>query len=389
MKSSPFIYGSTVSTQGFTNREKEIKKLTTNLLTGINTIIISPRRWGKSSLVEKVTHDIQKKNKSLRVVVIDLFSISSEEAFFEVYAREVIKASSAKWQDWLQSGKNFFKKIAPKISVGMDPHSDFSLSFDWKELKKNSDEILNLPETIAKNKNIKFIICLDEFQNLSSFKDPLNFEKKLRASWQRHQYVTYCLYGSKRHMMTDIFNNPSKPFYRFGDIMLLPKIESEKWQSYIIDGFEKSGKLIDPKTASLIPKLMKNHSWYVQQLAQYTWNQTQKKASIPELNAALTELISANAPLYQRETEIISSTQINLLKAICKGEKKFTGTSVMQEYSLGTPRNVSKNKAILIKNDMIHEVNGSYECLDPAFEIWFRQQFLNQSFLLRSEALNP
>ena len=163
----------------------------------------------------------------------------------------------------------------------------------------------------------------------------------------------------------------------------------KKWQSYIIDGFEKSGKLIDPKTASLIPKLMKNHSWYVQQLAQYTWNQTQKKASIPELNAALTELISANAPLYQRETEIISSTQINLLKAICKGEKKFTGTSVMQEYSLGTPRNVSKNKAILIKNDMIHEVNGSYECLDPAFEIWFRQQFLNQSFLLRSEALNP
>jgi hypothetical protein len=83
---------------------------------------------------------------------------------------------------------------------------------------------------------------------------------------------------------------------------------------------------------------MKNHSWYVQQLAQYTWNQTQKKASIPELNAALTELISANSPLYQRETEIISSTQINLLKAICKGEKKFTGTSVMQEYSLGMPR---------------------------------------------------
>lgn len=383
MKNSPFIYGSTVSTQGFTNRENEIKKLSANLLTGINTIIISPRRWGKSSLVEKVTQDIQKKNKSLKIVIIDLFSVSNEEAFFEVYAKEVIKASSSKWQDWMESGKNFFKKIIPKISVGMDPHSDFSLSFDWKELKKNSDEILNLPEVIAKNKNIKFIICLDEFQNLSYFKDPVSFEKKLRASWQRHKNTTYCLYGSKRHMMTDTFNNPSKPFYRFGDIMLLPKIESEKWQPYILEGFEKSGKQIDPTTASLIPKLMKNHSWYVQQLAQYTWNQTQKKASLPELNAALTELINANSPLYQRETEMISITQLNLLKAICKGERKFTSTAVMQEYGLGTPRNVSKSKAALIKNDLIHEMNGLYEFLDPAFEIWFRQQYFNQSFFIK------
>ena len=165
--------------------------------------------------------------------------------------------------------------------------------------------------------------------------------------------------------------------------MLLPKIESEKWQSYVIGGFKKSGKQIDPTIASLIPKLMKNHSWYVQQLAQYTWNQTQKKALLPELNVALTELIHANSPLYQRETEMISITQLNLLKAICKGERKFTGASVMHEYSLGTPRNVSKNKSILIKNDLIHESNGIYEFLDPAFELWFRQQYFNESYLIR------
>ena len=72
------------------------------------------------------------------------------------------------------------------------------------------------------------IICLDEFQNLAFFKDFENFEKKLRATWQRQKSVTYCLYGSHKHMMTEIFNNPSKPFYRFGDIMLLQKIETNK-----------------------------------------------------------------------------------------------------------------------------------------------------------------
>jgi AAA+ ATPase superfamily predicted ATPase len=161
MKDSPFIYGTTVCQHSFTNRENEVAKLESNLLNGINTTIISPRRWGKSSLVEKVVADIKKKKSKNKTVIIDLFSISNEEEFLEVFAREVIKASSTKWEEWLHSGKDFFKKLIPKISLGIDPNTDFSLSFDWNELKKNSDEVMNLPETIAMKKGIKFIICLD------------------------------------------------------------------------------------------------------------------------------------------------------------------------------------------------------------------------------------
>jgi hypothetical protein len=127
---------------------------------------------------------------------------------------------------------------------------------------------------------------------------------------------------------------------------------------------------------------MKNHSWYVQQLAHYVWNLTQKKATILEVNAALNELIQANSPLYQKEIEIISATQVNLLKAAAQGETKFTSTAVMQKHLLGTPRNVSKNKTILMNNDIIHEVNQQYEFVDPAFELWFKKQFFNQSYLI-------
>lgn len=380
MKDSPFLYGTTVSSHAFTNREAEIKKLSSNLLNGINTTIISPRRWGKSSLVEKVTMDIIRKNKNVRVVIIDLFSIGSEQEFLEVFAREIIKSSSNKWQEWIEGGKTFFKKLSPKFSIGLDPNSDFFVGFEWTDLKKNSDEILNLPETIAKASDLKFIICLDEFQNLANYANSGDFEKKLRANWQRHKSTTYCLYGSKRHMMTEIFNNPSKPFYRFGDIMLLPKIEESKWKSFIIEGFEKTGKQIDTNSATLIPQLMKNHSWYVQQLAHYTWNISGKQAGKKDLNAALNELLNANSPLYQREIEILSNTQVNLLKAISKGEKKFTSTTVMKNYSLGTPNNVVKNKNILINSDVIYETNNQFEFLDPAFELWFKKLFFNESF---------
>lgn len=382
MKASPFRYGTTVSAQSFTNREAEAAKLQSNLLNGINTTIISPRRWGKSSLVEKVMAGISKKEKKTKTVLIDLFSTSNEEEFLETFAREVIKASSSKWQEWMSSGKEFFNKLIPKLSLGIEPNTDFSLSFDWHELKKYSDEVLNLPEIIARKKGVKFIICLDEFQNLSSYNGFLAFEKKLRACWQRHKLVTYCLYGSKRHMMTNIFNNPSKPFYRFGDIMLLQKIKTHEWVSFIVKCFANTGKLMDEKTAEMIPLIMKNHSWYVQQLAHYTWNLTTRKAAIAEIEKALTELINANMPLYQNETEYISHTQLNLLKAVAKGETQFTSAAVMQKHQLGTPRNVSKNKTLLVNHDLIHEINNVFEFVDPAFELWFKKQFFGQSYSL-------
>ena len=131
MKSSPFKYGVTVSSEAFTNRENESVKLTDNLTHGINTCIISPRRWGKSSLVEKVISDIRAKDTSSKTCIIDLFSVSCEEEFLEVFSREVIKASSDKWEEWLASGKSFFKQLIPKLSVGVDPSNDFSVGFDW------------------------------------------------------------------------------------------------------------------------------------------------------------------------------------------------------------------------------------------------------------------
>ncbi len=373
MKRSPFIYGNTVSSESFTNREDEIKKLYSNLVHGINTSIISPRRWGKSSLVEKVIFDINKNEVNYKTVIIDLFSVSSEEEFLETFAREIIKASSSKFEDWINSSKYFFKNLIPQISIGVDPTTDFSLSFNWNEIKKHSAEILNLPEIIANKKSINFIICLDEFQNLARFTDYKNFEKKMRSVWQRHKNVTYCLYGSKRHMMSEIFDNPSKPFYRFGDIMILSKIKTEKWTNFIVTSFKNTGKSISENLATSIPQLMENHSWYVQQLSHYTWNNTNKIATQLDIDDALNELLQANSPLYQKQIEIISTTQLNLLKAILNKEEQFTSTQVMDKYRLGTPNNVSKNKTKLINDDIIQDFEGLLEFVDPAFKIWFNK----------------
>ncbi len=380
MKPSPFKYGQTVNNQHFTNREKELERLLANMLQGNHTMILSPRRWGKSSLVEKAISIIDKKHRSYRTVIIDLFTVGSEKEFMEIFAKEVLKAASDKWEERIRDAKELFKSIIPKISLGPDPFTEFSISFDLDDLKKHNDEILNLPEVIAKKKGIKLIICLDEFQNLSSFPEYELLKKKMRAIWQRQKSVTYCLYGSKRHMMEDIFDNPSKPFYRFGDMMMLPKIDQSKWVNYITKSFEATGKSIDGTTATKIPVAMKNHSWYVQQLANYTWNLTQKKATIKEVKRALEEVIQTNSPLFQKEIESLSTTQINMLKAVCKGESQLTSAAVMSVYSLGTPNNVIKNKRSLVERDIILELENSYEFADPVFELWFRKAFFDVEY---------
>ena len=382
MDKSPFIYGFTVSENSFTNREDEVLKLKQNLLQGINTTIISPRRWGKSSLVEKVIEVINKEEKKVKTVMMDLFSFAREEEFLEAFARETIKASSTKWEDWISTTKEVFKNLIPSLTIGADPKTDFNIGFHWEDLKKHRDEILNLPEIIAKKKNIRFVICLDEFQNVASFPAFETFEKQMRAVWRRHKNVAYCLYGNKRRMMIDIFNNSSKPFYRFGDIMLLPKIKEDKWVKFIVESFEETGKEISKNLAEKIPQLMKNHSWYVQQLSHYTWQKTNKKVTKTHINSALQELIHANTPLYQREIEGLSSTRVNLIKAIVKGENKLTSARVMDEYKLGTARNVCKNRDSLIADDMLNHEAKTFELLDPAFELWFKKQYFKIDYII-------
>ena len=199
---NPFIFGKAVEGPYFTDRQEDAKRLRANLCHGINTILISPRRWRKTSLVKKVTAEIE--SKDLKTVFIDVFSAKSEYEFFRTFATEVVKQTSSKIDEWIETAKIFLSNISPKFSFGSDPMNDFSLSFEWNERDDTEKEILQLPEKIAEKKGIRIVVCLDEFQQVAFFGDQLTFQKKLRTVWQHQQHVTYCLFDSKKHLMTTL-----------------------------------------------------------------------------------------------------------------------------------------------------------------------------------------
>jgi len=371
----PFQYGKLAEGISFVNRVKEKQTLKNNLSAGINTMLISPRRLGKSSLVKVAMTEFEKENSDIKVCFIDAFTIKNEEEFYQIFTREVIKTVSNKWETWISTAKKFLAALSPKISIGVDPINDFSIGLEWKSIKENELELLRLPEKIAQTKNIRLIICIDEFQNLAKLKDYDSLEQKMRSVWQHQQNVTYCLYGSKRHMMMDIFNSSSKPFYRFGQILFLTKIAENEWIDFIIKSFETTGKSISETFALKLVQMVDAHSWYVQQLAYFVWNLTENKVDVEILQQAIEEVIDANLPLYQNECEALTASQLNLLIAIACGEQFLTAVETLNKYKIGTPQNVSKNKKVLQNRDIIEKTKDGFTFLDPVFKQWFIKMY--------------
>lgn len=372
---SPFQYGKLATGSTFVNRVNEKKELKSNLYSGINTMLISPRRWGKSSLVKEAMTELINEHSDVKVCYIDAFTIRSEEEFYQVFAKEIVKSTSNSWESWIITAKEYLKALSPRISIGSDPINDFSIGLELRDLHQNESDLLNLPQKIAEEKGVKIIVCIDEFQNLAGLKCYDNLENMMRSVWQKHHKVSYCLYGSKRHMMIDIFNSSAKPFYRFGQIMFLQRIVKNEWVKFIVDSFEHTGKKISENLAAELVQKVSLHSWYVQQLAHFTWNLTENNASEETLKTAIDQIVNTNLPLFQNECEALTASQLNLLIAIAKGEKAFTSTSVMNKYSLGTPQNVSKNKILLQKRDLIDKTPEGFVFLDPVFERWFTLEY--------------
>ena len=140
MKNKPFIFGVATSGDNFTDRKSETARLLTNFQHGINTVLISPRRWGKTSLVQKVCGLAQSEN--LKIVYLDIFSCRSDREFYDAFASAVLKQTSSKWDEWVENAKLFLSRISPKISFGADPLTDFSISLELNPKSDDIDEIL-------------------------------------------------------------------------------------------------------------------------------------------------------------------------------------------------------------------------------------------------------
>lgn len=376
MNKVPFEYGTIAENQYFIDRIADRKELKTFLGGGVNVMLISPRRWGKSSLVKAAMEELKKERTDIRVCYLDAFKIFTEEDFYSKFTSAVLKGILSPMQQRLNEAIEYVRHLSPSITVSSDPVNAVDFKLNFNSLPSSPEEILNLPEKLAKKHNVQVIVCIDEFQQLARLSCWKKLEGTMRSVWQHQSNTNYCLYGSKRHMMMDIFGNSHNPFYRFGQLISLKKIAREYWIPYIHDSFENYGKHIDAQYINRICDLMQCHSWYMQQFCFFIWTHTDKEVTDEIFDTEYNRLIDSNSDMFMADINNMAASQIAFLKAVCSGETHFNAQEVVRKYNLGSPRIITKNKQLLVERDIIEKNGDGYRCVDPLFELWFRREFV-------------
>ena len=364
---NPFVYGIATDCNHFTDREEETKRLSLNFTYGINTILISPRRLGKTSLVNKVFEQMAD-NKSLKIIRMDAFACRNEDDFYRLFATEIIRQVSSKTENLIENAKRFLSNLVPKISIGQE--GDVSFSLETTEEHYSSD-VLTLPEKIAKEKGVRIVVCIDEFQQIGEFTDSLTFQRKLRSAWQLQTNTSYCLYGSKRHVLMNMFGKASYPFYKFGDIVLLDKIATSYWVEYIQNQFSKTKKSISAELCEAICEYVESNSSYVQQLSWLLWARTGKVATEESFRLAKQDLLNQNHILFLKYINELSGYQVNMIRAISEGHTTDLSTGkIISEYNLGSTANVNRVRKALEAKEFVEITGKKVELSDPVFGRW-------------------
>ena len=370
-----FVYGMSVGGDNFTDRIEETKRIKLDFENGINVILISPRRMGKTSLIKKVISEMD--SPEIKVVYMDIYDCRSEYDFYNRFAETMMKSTGNQLEQVMENIKRFLVRVSPKLSFSPEPNSEFSVSLGITPKDYSPKEILDLPERIAKEQGIRIVVCIDEFQQIGEFADSLTVQKRLRGVWQHHQHVSYCFFGSKKHLMENIFQSRRMPFYQFGEMLHLKCIPTEYWVPFICSRFEKYGKKISEEYAARICHTVKNYSSYVQQLAWNVMAETKIEVNEESFTEGFNALLEQNSSLFIQQTEGLTTYQLNFIRLLCNGiHSGFNTQSVVELYSLGSKSNVDRIKKCLIDRELITIEKEGVFLADCVFELWFKREMM-------------
>ena len=367
-----FVYGVSVGGSNFTDRTKESHRLKMNFENGLNVVLISPRRMGKTSLVKHVQEIVDK--SLIQTIYIDIFDCRSEYDFYNKFAEALLKQTANKMELAIENIKRFLVRLTPKVAFSPDLTSEYSFSLGITPKEYSPEEILALPELLAKHIGKHIVVCIDEFQQIGEWPDSIYVQKRMRGVWQHQQHVSYCLFGSRQHMMTNIFQNKRMPFYQFGEPNYLQPIPTADWIPFIQSKFAEKDLTISEEYVTKICEIVRNQSSYVQQLAWNVMINTQEEVTEKVIEEGVSDLLAQCTPLFIEQLNPLTTYQMNFLRAINNGQHdQWTSQEVMGKYNLGTKSNIAKMQTLLLEKDFIERREDGLYLSDPVLELWLKQ----------------
>ena len=380
MDGNPFVYGEIVTAAAFADREDERARLASDLADGQKVFLISPRRYGKSSLVRDVMRGLAR--RKILTVEVTVASSSSYIGFLESYAQALLAADTpvSRLRRW---AADLLGAVRPELRFDADPsgRTKFAVAFpavrSARDAARVAAEVFALPAKIAAAKKQRMAIALDEFQSITAF-DGGNVEHALRAAVQEQRQVGYVFSGSEPSLMERMLG-PRRPFYKAGPVVRLQKIDPQVFATFIDARFQGSGIAPETGLGEAIINLAANVPYDVQRLAHETWDDVKaagrKAAGLDDLHATLTRLLGEQHTMFEQSWQHLTLPQRAVLRAVViEDGRELMSADVRARHRLPGASTVQAALAALVRYDTVTKDGGRYVVVDSLFREWVARQ---------------
>jgi uncharacterized protein len=373
---NPFIYGEVVPDAAFVDREIELDRLVTDLGGGQKVFLISPRRYGKSSLIRRALDAFSR--RGMLTVDLTVSSYSSYLAFLEGYARALASVESRpdrarKWLiEVITSTRPEIRYEPEETGVGR-----FSVAFPAvrtdRDVNRLAVEVFALPGRLTAERKRSVVVALDEFQAIASFNGG-TIEHALRAAAQQQRHVGYVFAGSEPSLMERMIG-PRRPFYKAGPVMRLEKIPPDVFATFIEERFAKTGMRPEPGLGTAIVDLSGNLPYDVQRLAHETWDDVRsagsKRATLNALHATLARLLAEQNTMFEAVWQRLTLPQRATLRAaVLQDGREMLSADTRTRHRLGGASSVQASLAALVKQDLLLKEDQRYVVVDSLLREW-------------------
>ncbi len=373
---NPFVYGEVVPAGAFVDREAELERLVEDLSAGQKVFLISPRRYGKSSLVRQALGATAR--RGALTVEVTVSSYSSYLSFLEGYAR-ALAAVETRWErarNWLTT---VITSTRPEVRYepGVTGSARLAVSFPMvqneRDVNRLANEVFALPGQLATERQRTVIVALDEFQAIDAFNGG-SVEHALRAAAQHQRRVGYVFAGSEPSLMEKMIG-PKRPFYKAGPVMRLDKIPADVFAEFIEARFTKSGMRAEEGLGASIVELAGNLPYDVQRLAHETWddirNASGRRATLDNLHATLARLLSEQEPIFEAVWQRLTLAQRGALRAVVLQDgRELLSADTRARHRLGGPSSVQTSLTALVKQDLLLREGNRYVVVDSLLREW-------------------
>ena len=372
---NPFIVGKYVSDKYFCDRSEETTFLRKQIQNGRDVALISPRRIGKSGLIQHFFNQSDIKEQYY-VFFIDIYATTSLAEFVYTLGKEIyaqLKPQSTLWKE------KFFQVICSfRIGFKLDsmtgePSFDLGLG-DIQAPQTSLDEIFAYIEEADK----PCIIAIDEFQQISEYAEK-NVEALLRTKIQMCHHAQFIFSGSKRHVMSNMFNTPSKPFYQSTISMGLEPIPVLTYISFATRLFEERDKHIDKEVIEAVWTQYDGYTWFVQMMMNelYALTPSGKTCTAMMIDEARRNVIMSQEQSYKDMMANLPPKQKIVLQAIAREgiAQNITSAKFIKKYNLNSASSVQSAVKMLLKNDIVTQTNNEYQIYNFFFSEWLATMY--------------